>query len=374
MCSLEEKMSTLIIKVEPIKSIVKHENSDNLSIAKIFDWEVVIRSGSYEVGQSVIYLPPDTVVSEDFEAKLFPEGSKVKLHKRRIRATKIRGFVSAGMIVSNKEFSLNYVLENVSKYEPQASEMSKNMQVGQTKKVKPDIKAFVKYTDIENGKFYDRTLQDGEEVYISCKLHGTSSRFGWFKTEHNTWYQKLLKFLRLSPEWTFAWGTRNVQIQSKLLKRHVGYKNESQGVDFGDVYTKMVYQYDLKETIPKGYAIYGEIVGSGVQKGYNYGCGKDEHKFFCYDVYNVEEKRWLNYDEFEAFTIRYDIPVVPEMYVGPYSRDKIDEYLTVNPLSNEVNEGIVVRTTVERSTHSLGRTILKFINPEYYLQKTTEFH
>jgi RNA ligase (TIGR02306 family) len=245
---------------------------------------------------------------------------------------------------------------------------------------KPDIKAFVKYTDIENFKHYDRILQDGEMVYISTKIHGSSFRSGWFKSEANSSWQKVLKFFHLLPEWTFAWGSRNVQIQTKLFRKHIGFKSEKQGVNFGDIYTKMVYQYDLKRIIPLGYAIYGEIAGCGVQGGYMYDCKQGEHKLYIYDVYNVEEKRWLHYDEFKAFvadlhSLNNQINVVPEMYVGPYSKDKTESYLTVNPLGNEVNEGVVIKPVVERLSPTIGRVILKVINPEYYLQKdVTDFH
>ena len=329
----------------------------------------------------MIYLPPDTVLSEEFEAKLFAPDAKIKLHKRRIKAIKIRGKISQGMIIDPAEYPLDYVVQNVSKYEPPVAEMPRNMQV---KKVRPDLKAFVRYSDIENFRYYDRIIQDGEEVDISLKVHGTNWRGGWFKSEANTRFQKVLKFLRLMPKWTFAWGSRTVQIQAKLIKRHQGFKSEEQGVNFGDVYTEMVHKYDLKTVIPQGYALYGEVYGSGIQKGYKYDAQGDEHKLVIFDIYNVEEKRYLNKDEFDAMMTRLHIraltingallPTAPTVYRGPYSKEILDKHIAVNVLGTEVNEGVVIKPVVERSSPALSRVILKVINPEYHLQKTTDFH
>ena len=36
-----------MISVEPIREILPLENSDNLQIAKVFDWEVVVRKNTH---------------------------------------------------------------------------------------------------------------------------------------------------------------------------------------------------------------------------------------------------------------------------------------------------------------------------------------
>ncbi len=99
----------------------------------------------------------------------------------------------------------------------------------------------------------------------------------------------------------------------------------------------------------------------------------DEHKLWIYDVYNVNEKRWLNYDEAELFCRTFSLTHVPLVYRGPFRKDKVDELLTLNVISKEVNEGVVVKPVVERSSSLMGRVILKYINPEYLLKDQTEF-
>jgi ATP-dependent RNA circularization protein (DNA/RNA ligase family) len=153
----------------------------------------------------------------------------------------------------------------------------------------------------------------------------------------------------------------------------MGFVSAKQGCDFGDVYTKIAKQEQLKIKIPRGFAVYGEIVGWGIQKGYLYQCGMDEHKFWVYDVYNVKEKRWLNYDEAKLFCDTFSLQHVPVLYRGEFRKEKIDKLLPINVISKEINEGIVVKPVIERSSFLMGRVILKYINPEYLLKDQTEF-
>lgn len=384
-------MSTHRVDVTTISKIEPHFNADRLEVAFCFGWPVVVPKGRYTQGDLVIYCPINSILPYELETKLFPIDSKIKLDRSRIRAIKIRKQISQGMIidpedVKDKVDELDLRDGNdvagilgITKYEPPVRD---SVLFGggfkQAKKIRPDIKAFKKYTDIEHGKYYAHELELGEMVVMTTKLHGTSARFGWFKSEANTFWQKFLDFFGLLPEWTFAWGSRNVQIQAKLSKSHPGCKVDSQGVNFGDVYTKMVNQYDLKNRIPKGMAIYGEIVGDGIQKNYSYGCAAGQHKLFLYDIQKNDE--WLNYfpisegdDSFINEAAKLGIDTVPVVYHGPYDPQKIAEFINVNPLSDEVNEGVVVRPEKER-VGRMGRVVLKWISDQFYLEDNSEFH
>lgn len=383
-------MATHRVDVTTITKVEPHFNADKLEVAWCFGWPVVVPKGRYVEGDLVVYCPINSILPYDLEAKLFPIDSKIKLNNSRIRAIKIRKQISQGMIIDPSDitdkvgeldlYEGNDVsgLLGITKYEPQEEPSWSAGKPGQKKKVKPDIKAFKKYTDIEHGKYYAHELELGEMVVMTTKLHGTSARFGWFKSEANTFWQKVLNFFGLMPEWTFAWGSRNVQIQSKLIKSHPGCKVDSQGVNFGDVYTKMVHQYDLKNRIPKGMAIYGEIVGDGIQKNYLYGCDKGEHKLYLYDI--MKDGTWMNYyplsdgdDSFLDTVERLGLEAVPVVYHGPYDPQKVQEFIDFNPLSNETNEGLVVRPEKDR-VGRMGRVILKWISDNFYLEDNTDFH
>lgn len=375
-------MSTYKVPITTIREILSHENADKLEIAKCYDWSVVVQKGKFLPGQLVIYVPVDSILPQDLENKIFPPESKIKLNKHRVKSIKIRGQISQGMILSPEEVQ-DYILVGyqdletdissdlkITKYEPPVKSLPSHMQIKKAKKKgNPNFK---KYTDIENFKYYDRTFQDSEMVYISEKLHGTSFRCGWFKTEANTILKKIKKFFGMLPEWEFCYGSRTVEISAKIMWNG-GYYGE-------DVYSQMVEKYKLKDVIPQGHAIYGEIVGDGIQKGYTYGCKPGERKLFVYDVMDTNEMRWLDYPQFNRLVNNMELNAVPKLYVGPFTKDKAEELRIGASTVGEqlIREGIVIKPIPERKTGSLSRCVLKFINDAYYLKQTeiegTEFH
>lgn len=377
-------MSNFRVPLTTILDIKPHPNADSLEIATVYSYDVIIPKNFYKKNDLVVYVPVGSVLSEDLEKLLFPEGSKIKLDKRRIRAIKIRNFVSQGMLIDpgvipelaatvwEAEMDVAEII-GVTKYQPPVSEAATFMRVNQIKNIlkNPDFK---QYTDIEHGKYYDRNVMTtDEEVIITQKLHGTSARYGWFPRPTRSWLDRVKAYFNMLPEYEWCWGSRRCQINSKPNKKHDGFHSEKQGCDFGDVYTKIAKQDNLKYKVPMGFAVYGEIVGWGIQKGYLYNCGMDEHKFWVYDVFNSSEKRWLNYDEAIEFCGKYNLNHVPLVYRGPFRYDEIEKLLPLNVISKEVNEGVVVKPVQERSSSFMGRVILKYINGEYLLRDNSEF-
>lgn len=381
-------MSTFKIPITKIVEIKQHSNADALEIAKVYNFDVIVPKNLYKVGDIVVYVPVGSILSDELEALLFPEGSKIKLDKKRIRAIKIRGIVSEGMLI-DPEVLPQFQKLPLDNFESLV-ELDVAETLGITKYVEPvkstpglmqvnpnanpyKVKDFKEYTDVEHGKYYDRqALVTGETVVVTNKMHGTAARYGWFKRKPVSFLDKCLNVLGLLPAWQFCWGSRRVQIQAKPDKTHGGFKSEKQGVEFGDVYTKIKNKYHLPKRIPKNYVVYGEIVGWGIQKGYLYNCGKDEHKFYVYDV--MKDGKYLDWGDAKKFCEDIGLEMVTEMYVGPYSNDKLMEYLPINPISMEVNEGIVVTPVKDRTSPVMGRVKLKYINLEYLMQNTTEFN
>lgn len=363
-------MSNFKTMITTVLETYPHPNAHSLDICKVYGWEVVVQKDKWKQGDKCIYIQIDTILPKEIENKLFPSNSKITLNNSRVRQIKIRNFYSQGMIINPSEFNLQNIsietdvsdILNTKKYEPPVASLPSHMHVKTSKKIQNPT--FNKYTHIENIKYYDRTLENYEEVVATCKLHGTSARYSWEPYPINTAWRKVLKFFGLAPKWEFCWGSHNVQIQNKLY--HKGYYEE-------DVYTKMIKQYNLKEVIPKGCGIYGEIVGSGIQDGYSYGCAQGEHKFFVYDVRSTN--KWWDYDAAKSLTKIMKLDYVSEMYRGPFVKETITQFLNDNPISKEVNEGLVVKPTKESYSNVLGRVILKYINPKYLENKDlTEFH
>lgn len=386
-------MSSFSVPVVKITHIEEHPNATALEIVKIFDWMVVVRKGEHKLEDLVVYVPVDSILPQELENRIFPPESKIKLRNSRIRSIKLRGQISQGMIMSTEDANLPHAeflegtdvseILGITKYEPPVNEIPFYMRVKSKKKGNPEFK---KYTDIENFKYYDRLFQEYESVYISEKLHGTSFRAGWFPMQKDSVWKKIKDYFGFLPKWEFCWGSRTVQVQVK--GSHGGFHDEAQGVDFDDVYTEMVHKYNLKARIPLGYAIYGEVVGDGIQKGYTYGCGPGEHKLYLYDIMNTTTGTYLDFYKdtyegqetpdqfFPVMCYAMGLERVPELYTGPY-RDHIIKQLRTGASTIDgqpIKEGVVIKPMVEQIA-SIGRKVLKYINDDYYLLKDgSDFH
>lgn len=355
-----------------ISEIIPHPNADRLAIAKIKGWQCVIQKDSYKAGDVVIYVPVDSILPKDLEDKLFPPDSKIKLTKSRIRAIKIRQFISQGMLLNlsylqnaNKfKVGDNVAKElGITKFEPPTPKFSGGTQASpiSLKNKNPHFKEYSKFPRIEN--YPD--MFDPEEVIVATeKIHGSNFRAGWVPAVANTFWRKCLKIVGLLPKWQFVYGSHRVQISEKLL-----YK----GFYDTNVYAEMVVKYDLKNKLNKGHVIYGEIYGTGIQKDYTYDC-KDEHKLIVFDI--QENGKYLSYGDFHEICKEvYNLPVVPFLWRGKFKDAPIDELKQGKSILDPktlVREGCVIKPWLEGEL--LPRKGAKVINPEYLLKNNSDFH
>ena len=367
-------MSTLKAEICRIEKVENHPNADRLEIVQVKDWNCVVSKNSFSEGDLRLYFPIDSILPEELEKKIFGENSKIKLDKHRVRTIKLRGIISQGLVVKPEEVGICAkegqdltTKLGITKYEPPEELPSA---YGTCNKIKKRYinSNFHKYTDISNIKNYPRVFEDGEEVYISEKLHGTSFRAGWVKNETNTLWKKIKKLFGLLEPYTFIFGSRNVQLS---------YRNKNRYFYDSNVYAKTAEKYDLKNKLKIGEVIYGEIVGDGIQHGYGYGCRPNETDFYAYDI--MMDDKWINALDFRINCGVRGIPIVPFLYIGPYSKEIVDIYTVgaskLCPTGQPIREGCIVKSLEEKVNLFIGRKVLKSINPEYLLLKNgTDFH
>lgn len=386
-------MSIHRVEIVKIQEIVSHGNADRLELAKISGWQVVTGKGNFRVGQLALYVPVDSILPNSLEMRLFPPGSKITLKKGRVRSIKIRGQMSQGMLIPlvdlNDELIAQGKLEmlkdggnaqffegedwaddlGVTKYEPPESSTPGLMRAKAASKnqINPNFK---KYTDIENIKWYTDVFAEGEQVYISEKLHGTSARYGYVPRH----FQGFMAPVRAAvvgflAKWgimkshQFVFGSRNCQLHTGSNKSW--YKE--------DVYSKILVQEDIKKKLKPGESVYGEIVGHSIQKNYTYGCKESEHMFFVYDV--MVDGKWLDFPAFERYCSERKFTPVPKLYVGPWSQEvhmkHRDGDSTIG--GQKIREGVVIKPVVDADS-IWGRKALKSISDAYYLEDNDDFH
>ena len=347
-------MSTHIIEIIEIKEIHQHPDPEveRLEVIPIAGWKTCVRKGEFKIGDKAIYIPPDYMVPVNLEYFSFlKDNNKDKTHVR-IKAKKIRGIISYGLLIPcpqnliNKQVGYNAIDDlGIYRYEPPEEISTGGLFVSP-----PDLYAPV--FDVENFQNYPDIFKDGETVYISEKIHGTSARFTYTKNKDGVYEQ-------------FCGSRRNWFD-----------KNDNK-----NVYWKAFNQHPAIEHWCKTYPdhiLYGEVFGP-VQK-LHYGAKGNEIFFAAFAVFYKD--KFLNIsdslDMVEEFLGPNDsnIDWCPPVYIGKFNKDKVISLASGNTLWRDTNfktpdqirEGIVILPLIERFDSQIGRVILKVINPDYLIK------
>lgn len=216
----------------------------------------------------------------------------------------------------------------------------------------------------------------GDDISISWKEHGTSAVFANLLIQNDLkWYEKLLVKLgvRIQTEkYGFIWSSR------KVIKGVDGVEKPGSVHYYGeDVWGNVASR--VASRIPKGYSIYGEILGftpsgGAIQsmggKPYDYGCGPNECKLHVYRVTitNVDGVvvdmpfkqmvDWCHQNGFETVPVIYYgkasefLPLLPgqsveqwqEVLLRKLEAEYVDDRVCHLCKSGVVQEGIVLRT------------------------------
>jgi len=360
-------MAELIVEVCKIEKVERHPNADRLDVATVKGWNCIVGRHEFKEGDLCIYIPIDAVLPDELENVLF-SGTQVKLKKHRVRTIKLRGVVSQGLVVKPSKIGYDHCIYpgldvaedlGITKYEPPVKAMPNHMS-GKRKPKKHRHPDFKKYTSINHLKNFP-TMLEGQVVSVSEKIHGTNFRCGWIETKPRSWLKKILRFFDWLPKYEFVFGSHNVQLQDGSDKQFYDT----------NVYARIVKEHNLKERLRplKGIIFYGEIFGDGIQTGYNYGLGPGEIDVRWFDAFDVRGEMFLSWPVFWGLCTEYKLRMPPILFNGLFDELDIDKYVMGRSRVSKRQrhrEGIVIKSHTEFNGHG-GRSILKFINPDYLL-------
>lgn len=369
------------VPVTQILKVSNHPNADRLDVCEVYGFSVITQKDKFKVGDKVVYIPINSVLKDPaLEKKLFPEDSKMKLTKSRVRQIKLRGTVSQGMLISLDELTEFIPLIRFMNLE---TDLAKDLQIekyeekvvtqtvsksGQGRK-KLANEHFHSYNGILNIK-WDTLKFEGKEVVIQTKIHGSHARAGILPFTPKTLFQKIKQYFKLTPELENVYGSNNVDITN--AQSYTGFYGE-------DIYGKVFNKIKVFEKIKPYETIYGEIYGPGIQKNYSYGV--NEHKFILFDVKVMnpvtKEHRWLDPEEVEVYAKERGFDMVPVLYKGMFDIETVKKLSTgADDLcpDQKVKEGVVVKLRKEYSKEG-NKQALKAINEDYLADKNnTDFN
>lgn len=376
--------------------LAKHPNADTLSIATIKGWQCVVRTTDFpnysdnnlNLG---VYIPVDSVTNKDHPLLSFLEGKKVK-------AIRLRNVFSQGILLPLEQVIHTYKLKQcptegedlsqvlgIKKWEPVVKPTSASIIGGEGYIEVPRPTWLHKYTDIENYNNFPSTLQPGEEVEVTLKMHGASSIFAlidgkFYISSRNRCLRtneivirvsritnkKVLKLLKVFKLDNFFLFTKKKVLPAPDSIWHRVFR------DF-NLEKKLAYLVDLGSSSGVDYpsvAIYGEIVGV---QDLMYGLNKGELDFYVYDIRIEDFNSTCDYvdPEFlDALCQDLDLKKVPILYKGPFNEEVLNLRNGKDPIGKtHVREGIVLKPLRGRSDNTLGRVVLKKIGEDYLLRK-----
>lgn len=358
------------VKIEP------HTNADALELAVIGAYRSIVRKGQFKDGDLVAYIPEQAIVPETVLQEMGLEGRLAGPNKNRVKAIKLRGVVSQGLIYPAKagwtaglEVSSDL---GITKYEPPIPAQFAG-EVGSSS-VNLDF-------DIQNYKKYPDILQEGEEVVMTEKIHGTFSCVG-MSTE-------------IEPENKGDLVDDSFIVSSKgLIKKGIFIKGNEKNQH--NTYIRAFRKFNLGEKLVdivvylSGHSkvevgdggattiwLMGEVYGRSVQKNNGiegYSIPEGELGFRAFDI--KVGHQYLSYDLFKAACDYVGIETAPLIYRGPFSASKLLELTsgkeTVSGKSLHIREGLVVKPVVERYDNYMGRVVLKSVSDEYLMKSDGE--
>ena len=359
--------------VAKIENIVPIPGADNIEQALIGGWSCIVKKGAHTTGELVICATTDAVIPQTLADKMGVAG--YLRSGTRVRTVKLRGVYSECLIIpthyTHGKLTMGHrdlkegddVMEilGISKWEPPV----KQIQLASGKKIKysenPNFHVYHKFPNMKNVK---GMFNEGDEVQITRKIHGTNARYGIVKKRKISLWDRIRKFF--GNEWVdYEWvvGSHNVEKGS-----------DSQGFYDTNVWSEVADNYRIKEylwyyaknvlgrkSIGSGVVVYGEIYGAGIQKNYEYGL--KDIKFAGFDL-TVNGKYLPTQNAIDEIVVWLGLPHVPVLYTGPWSKQIQDKFVINNFIEGTKipHEGVVVKhVSGERNK------VAKVINPDYLI-------
>ncbi|MCK7507731.1 MAG: RNA ligase (ATP) [Desulfobacterales bacterium] len=366
-------MSNFAVQILPI-TVIPHPHADSLELGIVgatveTGFRVVIPKGKYRSGDLVAYLPEASIVPPALLQEMGLEGRLVGAEKNRIKAIKLRGGLSQGLVWAPENGWHQWFTNNMPEHFGDFEKVDVSTALGITKYVPPiptnmagkmvgDAPAYSLSFDCDSIKKFGDMFSEGEEVYITCKIHGSqiSIMFDGLTTKISS------KGVLQRNRATLAEDASNLYWQAF----------HSDGIHHSLV--------ELFGIVQAPFQLIGEVYGNGVQD-LQYGCKPRERHIVFFDM-RVEKPNhqgeYLSAEAFYGLADRVGLKTVPLLYYGPFSLEKVQECtngLTVLGGGAHIREGCVVRSATEDWHPKYGRKVLKSVSEAYLLRKgdVTEF-
>ena len=356
-------MSTLRVTAEPL-TVHPHPDADALELAQVGLYRAVVAKGAYRTGEYAVYIPEQAVLPAGLIEELGLTGRLAGKAKDRVRAVRLRGEISQGIVCRPAAVVPGTDLAAAHAEGTDFAEV-----LGITKWVPPipptmsgqveSAPELLPWVDIENIRRYPGIFEPGEPVVVTEKIHGSCCLFTYTAADGA---------VRVSSKGIGAQGLALVEDERNLYWRAV------RGLDLRGAAARLAERLGATRV-----GIFGEVFGAGVQDlGYG---ANGRGTALGYAVFDVSyddgtgQVRWLD----PAAVLEGELPLVPRLFEGPFDIEQVlalaEGTETVSGQGLHIREGVVIRPGTERHSAVLGgRAVAKAVGQAYVTRKGgTEF-
>lgn len=352
-------MSRKLATVRIVTDVSLIDGADQIEVATVDSWKVVVRKNEITVGSVVVYFEIDSWIP----TTLAPFLTRGKVPRKfngidgeRLRTVKMMGQISQGLIMK---------MEDVIKVVPEfgIKELNEGTDVtdilGIMKWEAPSYTGSV-LTKGSFPSFIPKT--DQERVQNLTKSFDNIKQATWEVTEKYDGSSLTVYYFKHGDEIKEGVCSRNLEVKMETEKE--GVINQ---------YWKVVIQDKLLDKLREAglnIALQGEMVGFKIGPNIYKLTG---HNFWLFDIYNIDSGRYYTPSERQEFAKKYEIKHVPILFNEyTFSNTTIEDLLkfaegksVLNPETER--EGLVFKR-VDRIATNVPIDSFKVISNNYLLR------
>ena len=315
--------------IKRIDSIIPIKGADRIEAASVGGWTVVVSKGELAVGDLAAYIEIDSWVPHTLAPVLSPKGKTrtyLGVEGQRLRTVKLREQISQGLLLSVSNYPILVgkvegedvtTLLGITLHEPPIPAVLAGVALG-------NFPHFIPKTDQERVQNLDLSTFAGLKFEVSEKLDGTSMTVYSFDAKCGVASKNLdLAQDTTNTLWVVAKKLGLVELLRELTK--AGHN----------------------------YALQGELVGPSIQSNIY---KLDRHDFYLFDVYDIDNQKYLRPDERIALATQYNVmhaPILANAVYAPETHeafmDMTDRMSLLNPSTDM--EGLVFKCTSNQYIH-----------------------
>lgn len=374
-------MSRKLVTIRKIGAIIPITGCDNISLAVIDGWTVIIKNTEFSVGDYAVFFEIDSFIPASDARFEFLKKTTTFEGKEgyRLKTMKMKGVLSQGLALPYSFLGLNKTsveqyykdqtdiadLFGIIKYDNSIQELDQRPGL-KSGKPRGSFPSFIPKTDqerIQNLTHLWSTLDPETTFEETLKLDGSSMTC--YKINKSlTLFEKIKKFFGFKvPEYHFGVCSRNLELSRNANQVHQFNNNGKPSEYSQSDFWRTAIKYHIESKIPVGYAVQGELIGPKIQANHE---KVTELQYYIFDVFDISTGLYLTPMKRREFCALNNLPHVPitNTAAQPFHYSLQDLLLMVE--GESMNPGTISEGRVYKSNTS--NLTFKVISNKYLLK------